>query len=78
MDTEREHLNELESDIKATGDDLVADALRVVEIEKAKVALTPADPRRPELAQEAEATAKSMAQKTKLETQLVDEAQEVD
>jgi hypothetical protein len=32
MDTEREQLNDLESDIKATGEDLVDDALEVVRI----------------------------------------------
>ena len=74
MDTEREELSELESDIKATGDDLVADAVRVVEIEKAKVDLPPDDPGRPALAKEAEDKAASMAQKTRMETELVEEA----
>ena len=78
MDTERDKLTDLESDIRTTGEDLVADALSVVEIEKAKVNLPPDDPRRPMLAKEAEAKAANMAEKTKLETELVEEAQQVD
>jgi hypothetical protein len=78
MDTERDRLNELESDIKATGEDLVDDALEVVKIEKEKVALAPDDPARPALAQKAEAVAARMAKKTKLEKQLVDEAKRVE
>jgi len=78
MDTERDKLTDLESDIRTTGEDLVADALDVVEIEKAKVELAPDDPRRAGLAKEAEAKAASMAEKTKLETELVEEAQQVD
>ena len=78
MDTERRKLTDLESDIQTTGEDLVADALSVVEIEKAKVALAPHDPRRPVLANEAEAKAASMAEKTRIETELVEEAQHVD
>ena len=78
MDPERERLNDLESDIKATGEDLVDDALEVVQIEKEKVELPPDDPARPALAEKAEAVAGRMAKKTKLETKLVDEAREVD
>jgi hypothetical protein len=78
MHTERDKLTDLESDIRATGEDLVADALSVVEIEKAKVDLPPDDPRRPVLAKEAEAKAARMAEKTKIETELVEEAQQVD
>jgi hypothetical protein len=74
MATERDRLNDLESDIKATGEDLVEDALEVVRIEKAKVALPPDDPARTALANEAEVVAARMAQKTKIEKQLVDEA----
>jgi hypothetical protein len=78
MDTERDKLTDLESDIKTTGEDLVADALSVVEIEQAKVDLAPDDPRRPVLAKDAEERAASMAEKTKIETELVEEAQQVD
>jgi hypothetical protein len=78
MDPQRDKLNELESDIKATGEDLVDDALEVVRIEKAKVALPPDDPARPALAREAEDVAARMAKKTKLEKQLVDEAKKVE
>jgi hypothetical protein len=78
MDTERDQLNDLESDIKATGEDLVDDALEVVKIEKAKVALPADDPARTELAQEAEDVAARMARKTKVEKQLVDEARKID
>jgi hypothetical protein len=77
MDSERAKLNELEGDIKATGEDLVEDALAVVEIEKAKVGLPPDDPNRPALAEKAEAVAARMATKTRVETHLVDEAKKV-
>jgi hypothetical protein len=78
MDTELNKLTEIESDIKTTGEDLVDDALSVVELEKEKVDLAPDDPRRRALAKEAEAKAASMAEKTKIETELVEEAQQVD
>jgi hypothetical protein len=78
MDTKRRNLTDLESDIKTTGEDLVADALSVVELEKEKVDLAPDDPRRPVLAKQAEAKAASMAEKTQLETELVEEAQQLD
>jgi hypothetical protein len=78
MDSERAKLNDLEGDIKATGEDLVGDALDVVKIEKAKVGLPADDPKRPALAEKAEAMAADMAKKTRIETQLVDEAKDVD
>jgi hypothetical protein len=78
MGTQRDSLSDLETDIKATGEDLVEDALEVVTIEKEKVALPPDDPTRPALAEKAEKLAARMAQRTKLEKQLVDEARKVE
>jgi len=78
MGTQRDRLTDLESDIRATGEDLVDDALEVVRIEKAKVALRPDDPARTALAEEAEVVAARMAHKTKVEKQLVDEARTIE
>ena len=78
MGTQRDRLTDLESDIRATGEDLVGDALEVVRIEKAKVARPPDDPARTALAYEAEVVAARIANKTKVEKQLVDEARTIE
>ena len=74
MYAEREPLTEIESDLKATSDDIAADAERIREIELEKTGLAPGDPRLVELARESEAIAGRMLDKTKAETALVDEA----
>jgi hypothetical protein len=75
MDTERNQLSEVASDLKVTADDVAADATRVAEIEKIKAKLPVTDPRLPELAKESEELAARMALTTKIETALVREAQ---
>jgi hypothetical protein len=61
---------ETESDMKATRDDLLADARRLEEIELEKAALEPDDPRVTELSREAEALARGMVPKTVAQTEL--------
>jgi hypothetical protein len=72
MGTER--LTELESDIKATADDMATDAERIRRIEAEKASLDPSDDRIVELAHESESLAAELAVKAKAETALVTEA----
>ena len=62
------------SDLKATSDDLAADARRVAAIEELKSDLDPHDPRMPQLAAESESITADMATKAEMETALVHEA----
>ena len=75
MDTERDELSDLASDIKVTAQDVAADAARIAEIEATKATLPVSDPRLPELAKESEALATKVALTTKVESALVREAQ---
>jgi hypothetical protein len=61
-------------DLKATEDDLVADAARLKAVEIEKQGLEPADPRMTELSAEAETIARQMVPKTVAERELVSEA----
>lgn len=61
-------------DIRATADDLAADAHRLEEIEFAKGHLDVDDPRMVELSAESERIARRMVPKTVAERELVDEA----
>lgn len=72
----RERLTETEADLKATAEDLVADAARVQAIEGEKAQLDATDPRLPELSKESEALTRQMAHKAHVETILADEANE--
>lgn len=65
---------DIESDIRATADDLVADSGRLHEIEREKGRLDVADPRMADLAAEAERIARRMVPKTVAEGELVEEA----
>ena len=67
-------LTDIAADIKATGDDIAADAERVRQIETEKVSLRADDPRVVGLARESEALTAQMAVKAKVETALVEEA----
>jgi hypothetical protein len=60
-------------DLKATEDDLVADAARLKAIETEKQGLELADPRLAELSAEAETIARQMVPKTVAERELVAE-----
>ena len=72
MDTE--HLSELEQDIRATADDISADAERVIRLEGEKKELDAEDPRRAEVAREIESLTAKQARSARVETTLVDEA----
>jgi hypothetical protein len=61
-------------DIRATAEDLAADAQRIEEIELAKGHLDVDDPRMMELSAESERIARRMVPKTVAERELVDEA----
>jgi hypothetical protein len=74
MGTDGQH--ELEADIKATAEDIAADAERIRSIEAEKARLDPSDPRIIELANESEALAAKVAVKAQVETALVTEAHE--
>ena len=71
-----ERVTEIGDDIKATADDIAADARCVHAIETEKSRLTPDDPRLIELANESEALTAEMAVKAKTETALVESAAE--
>jgi hypothetical protein len=75
MDSERDELSDLASDIRVTAQDVAADAARIAEIEATKASLPVTDPRLPELAVESQALAAKVALTTKVETALVREAQ---
>ena len=62
------------ADLKATSDDLAADARRVEAIEELKGKLDPTDPRMAGLAAESEAITGEMAQKARMESALRREA----
>ena len=66
--------DDLENDIQATAEDVAADAdaLQVIETEKAKI--DPSDPRAQELAARAVELARGIATKTVVEHELVTEA----
>jgi hypothetical protein len=66
-------VSEIEGDIRATAEDLAADALRVHEIEEAKGHLEVDDPRMMELSVESERIARRMVPKTVAERELVDD-----
>ena len=62
------------ADLKATGEDLAADARHVAAIEDLKVELDPGDPRVVALSVESERITAGMASKAKMETALSREA----
>ena len=66
-------MSDIEGDIRATAEDLGADAQRVQEIEEAKGHLEVDDPRMVELSAESERIARRMVPKTVAERELVDE-----
>jgi hypothetical protein len=65
---------ELDSDLRATADELQRDAARVQRVERQKAALGVLDPRAPALAREAELITASMVQKARAERELTEEA----
>ena len=62
-----------EDDLRATADDIAADATRLAEIENEKSTLDPTDPRLKGLSQESEEIAKGLVPKTAAESAIVEE-----
>jgi hypothetical protein len=75
MDTEQRSVNDLEDDLRATSDDLAADAEHVRRIELQKGALPPGDERLVELSEASESLTQAMAAKAKVESALVEAIQ---
>ena len=61
-------------DLRATADDLAADADRLKQIEQKKAALEHGDPELVELSDEAERLTEDMAAKAKIQSQLAEDA----
>lgn len=75
MDPKRD-LTELEDDIRATSEDVVADAKRLLEVEEQKVDMDADAPERIALALEAEDLGDRIAQKAELELVLAEKAKQ--
>ena len=67
-------VSELENDLRATGEDIAADAARLAAIEDEKARLETDDPRLVELSAEGEAIARRLVPKTAAESELAAEA----
>jgi len=62
-----------EEDLRATAEDIAADASRLADIENKKVTLAPDDPRLKTLSEEGEKLARGLVPKTAAESELVEE-----
>lgn len=71
-------MSDLERDLRATAEDVAADAARIQEIEEEKTRLDPSDPRVVELSAESERIAQRLLPKTAAERELADAAQAPD
>lgn len=69
-------MSDAESDLKATRDDLIADARRLEEIEQEKATLGANDPRLMELSREGEQLTQQMALKARVETQVAQQVRD--
>jgi hypothetical protein len=67
-------VSELENDLRATAEDIAADAARLSAIEDEKARLGADDPRLAELSAEGEAIARRLVPKTAAESELANEA----
>jgi hypothetical protein len=67
-------VSELENDLRATAEDIAADATRLAEIEDEKAGLEADDPRLVELSAEGEELARRLVPKTAAESELAAEA----
>jgi hypothetical protein len=65
-------VSDLEGDLRATAEDIAADATRLKEIEETKADLDPTDPRLRKLSDEGERLARRMVPKTVAERELTD------
>jgi len=71
-------MSDLEGDLRATAEDIAADAARLKEIEEEKSRLAPSDPRVKTLSEESEAIARRLVPKTVAEREISDIAAEPD
>jgi hypothetical protein len=71
-------VSDLDSDLRATAEDIAADAARLTEIENEKARLGTDDPRLVELSAEGEAIARRLLPKTVAEHELATEAMAID
>ena len=67
-------MSDLDSDLRATAEDIAADAARLAAIEEEKARLGTDDPRLLELSQEGEEIARRLVPKTAAESELAGEA----
>ena len=67
-------MSELEDDVRATAESIAADAERLKRVEQAKTELPISDPALRDLAGEAEHLVETIAEKTGVQSALVDEA----
>ena len=65
-------LSDLESDLKATAEDIAADAAQLKALEEQKSALDPEDPRVQELSARSERLARRLVPKTVAEREITD------
>jgi hypothetical protein len=63
---------DLESDLRATAEDIAADAAQLKSVEEEKAALEPEDPRIHELSAKAERLARQLVPKTVAEREITD------
>lgn len=66
-------MSELEGDLRATAEDIAADATKLKEIEEKKADLDPTDPLLGQLSAEGERLARQMVPKTVAERELTDD-----
>ena len=69
-------MSELDGDLRATAEDIAADAARLQAIEEEKARLDPSDPRVVELSAESEGLARRLVPKTAAQRELADAAQD--
>jgi len=75
MDTESDRPTDLDDDMRATADDLAADAAQIHDIESEKAELPADDPKAAALAGQTEALIEQMNEKAKVQTALIEKAQ---
>ena len=68
--------SDLEVDLKATAEDIAADAAQIKALEEEKADLDPADPRVQELSEKSERLARQLVPKTVAERELTDSISE--
>lgn len=71
-------MSDVESDLRTTTENVLADAERLAAIETEKASLRPADPRMVRLSEEAAHIAQELVPKTRVQLELSEEATAVD